>query len=146
MFFYCKFIPETAVKNLSKIFPFMFNTTLSIFIRTKNHLNMEMPIDSFIIIIIIYSHSWLFSLLCVFCEDHDWTHIDSYALMLDSFCSVAYIQSSSLQSWHLKSTFEVQQVSLTRFWQIFPFYAPWKHQKTKGFLVFSGGIKLEHWS
>ena len=49
---------------------------------------MEMPIDSFIIIIIIIiiitiiiiiicSHSWLFSLLCVFCEDHDWIHIDS---------------------------------------------------------------------
>ena len=35
--------------------------------------------------------------------------------------------------------------SLTQFRPMFPFYNPWKHQKTKGFLVFSGGIKWEHW-
>ena len=29
---------------------------------------------------------------------------------------------------------------------MFPFYASWKHQKTKGFVVFSGGIKWKHWS
>ena len=29
-------------------------------------------------------------------------------------------------------------VILTRFWPMFPFYTPWKHQKTFGFLVFSG--------
>ena len=34
---------------------------------------------------------------------------------------------------------------LTYLWPMFPFYTPWKHQKTKGFLVFSGGIKWEHW-
>ena len=28
---------------------------------------------------------------------------------------------------------------------MFPFYTPWKYQKTFGFLVFSGGIKWEHW-
>ena len=28
---------------------------------------------------------------------------------------------------------------------MFPFYTPWKQQKTKGFLLFSGGIKWEHW-
>ena len=26
-----------------------------------------------------------------------------------------------------------------------PFYAPWKQKKTKGFPVFSGSIKWEHW-
>ena len=25
------------------------------------------------------------------------------------------------------------------------FYTPWKHQKTSGFLMFSGGIEKEHW-
>ena len=34
---------------------------------------------------------------------------------------------------------------LTHFRPMFPFYTPWKHQKTFGFLVFSGGIKWEHW-
>ena len=28
---------------------------------------------------------------------------------------------------------------------MFSFDTPWKHQKTFGFLVFSGGIKLENW-
>ena len=30
-------------------------------------------------------------------------------------------------------------VNLTHFWPMFPSYTPWKHQKTKGFLVFSVG-------
>ena len=37
---------------------------------------------------------------------------------------------------------------LTHFWPMFPFYTilySWKHQKTFDFLVFSGGIKWEHW-
>ena len=25
-------------------------------------------------------------------------------------------------------------------------YTPWKHEKTSGILVFSGGIKIEHWN
>ena len=36
--------------------------------------------------------------------------------------------------------------SLTDLWPMFPFYSPWKHTKTNGCLVFSGGIKWEHWS
>ena len=34
---------------------------------------------------------------------------------------------------------------LTNFWSMFPFYTARKHQKSKGFLVFSGGIKWEYW-
>ena len=34
---------------------------------------------------------------------------------------------------------------LIHFWIMFPFHNPWKHQKTWGFLVFSGGIKRKHW-
>ena len=36
-------------------------------------------------------------------------------------------------------------IHLTDFWPMFAFYTPWKHQKICGFLVFSGGIKWEHW-
>ena len=35
--------------------------------------------------------------------------------------------------------------SLTYFKQMFPFHTLWKYQNTKRFLVFSGGIKWEHW-
>ena len=33
---------------------------------------------------------------------------------------------------------------LTHFWSMFPFDTPWRHQKTLGFLMFSGDIKWEH--
>ena len=35
---------------------------------------------------------------------------------------------------------------LTHFNPIFHFYTPWKRQKTKGFLTFLRGIKMEHWA
>ena len=35
----------------------------------------------------------------------------------------------------------IAEVGLTHFCLIFPLYTPYKHQKTFGFLVFSGGIK-----
>ena len=34
---------------------------------------------------------------------------------------------------------------LTHFRPVFPFYTRWKHQKTRGFVTFSGGIEGEHW-
>ena len=35
-------------------------------------------------------------------------------------------------------------VSLTHFTPIFNFCTPWKHQKTRDFITFSGCIKMEH--
>ena len=35
--------------------------------------------------------------------------------------------------------------ALTHFWSMLPFYKSWKHPKIFDFLVFSGGIKQEHW-
>ena len=35
--------------------------------------------------------------------------------------------------------------ALTHSQPIFHFYSPWKQQKTGGFLMFSGGIEVEHW-
>ena len=35
---------------------------------------------------------------------------------------------------------------LTHFRPMFHFYAPWKLQKTFGFLTFSGGIEIKHWT
>ena len=36
--------------------------------------------------------------------------------------------------------------SLTHFSPVSHFYTPWKRQKTKGFLTFSGGIEMWHWT
>ena len=35
---------------------------------------------------------------------------------------------------------------VTYYCPVFPFYTPWKHKKTVGFLMFSVGIKREHWA
>ena len=35
---------------------------------------------------------------------------------------------------------------LTQFSPVSHFYTPWKRQKTKGFLTFSGGIEMWHWT
>ena len=40
----------------------------------------------------------------------------------------------------------VRETKNNQFWQVFPFYTPWKHLKTKGFLVFSGSLKWENWT
>ena len=45
----------------------------------------------------------------------------------------------------VKNCLTPESAPLTHFWSMFPFYTPWKHRKTFGFLVFSGGIKCEHW-
>ena len=37
-------------------------------------------------------------------------------------------------------------IGLTYICPIFPFYTPWKYQKTKDFPVLSGAIKWQHWS
>ena len=34
---------------------------------------------------------------------------------------------------------------LTHFHPIFHFYSPWKHEQASSFLMFSGGIEVEHW-
>ena len=35
--------------------------------------------------------------------------------------------------------------AVTHFMPLVSFYIPWKHQKTFGFLIFSGGIERGHW-
>ena len=37
------------------------------------------------------------------------------------------------------------QVLFARFKLVFRFYNPYKHQKTPGFVMFSGVIEIEHW-
>ena len=37
------------------------------------------------------------------------------------------------------------KATLTHFQPLFHFYTPWKHKKTFAFLMFSGGIEVEHW-
>ena len=36
-------------------------------------------------------------------------------------------------------------IKLTHFEQMFHFYTSWKGKKNLGFLMFSGGMEMEHW-
>ena len=46
----------------------------------------------------------------------------------------------------LTSNNEHDWIPLTHFSPVSHFYIPWKRQKTKGFLMFSGGIEMWHWT
>ena len=54
-------------------------------------------------------------------------------------------------TWAMAADFGVLLLTLTTFSMltlfspIFNFYNPWKHQKTFGFLTFSGGIEMVYW-
>ena len=62
-------------------------------------------------------------------------------LQTETQCSVKNQQLFLGQQITLTNSFKI----LTHFWPMFLFCTPWKYQKTKGFLMFSGGIKWEHW-
>ena len=55
---------------------------------------------------------------------------------------IPYLISPSLRG---AGKINVTIMLLTHFRSMFPFYTPWKRQKTFGFLTFSGGIESEHW-
>ena len=45
-----------------------------------------------------------------------------------------------------QETLVLHGCQLTLFWLMLPFYIPGKHDKTKGFVVFSGALKSKQWS
>ena len=63
-------------------------------------------------------------------------------LLFLEFLSLQISQSSKV---FLNSTFWLHMF-LTHFSPVSHFYAPWKRQKTKGFLTFSGSIEMWHWT
>ena len=73
----------------------------------------------------------------------------------DQICRIQRVWSHFLKKSLMENfTFCIVTFQFNRFydgsqlihlWQIFPFYTCWKLQKTKGFLVFSRGIKRTHW-
>ena len=39
----------------------------------------------------------------------------------------------------------IKKILVNPFYATISFYTPWKHQKTKGFLMFFGGIERDEW-
>ena len=58
-----------------------------------------------------------------------------FSAYISEYCKILYHCEKTLCRKTSASIF------LTYFWPTFPFYTPWKHQRTKGFLVFRGGIE-----
>ena len=46
---------------------------------------------------------------------------------------------------HCKFIIYPEVILLTQLQPMFHFYTPRKHQKTSGFLMFSGGTEVQHW-
>ena len=73
----------------------------------------------------------------------------SYCSLTWHFCSkrsikkIENFQKRALR-FVLNDSVSDYEVLLIHFRPMFPFYILWKYQKTKGFLVFSGGIKWEY--
>ena len=48
--------------------------------------------------------------------------------------------------FHLFQCFRLfRSICVTHFIPLVSFYTPWKHQKTRGFLMFSGGLERDQW-
>ena len=65
--------------------------------------------------------------------------------LLLSFSFTMYSYRSNHFLFHVVQNNPHQHDFLAHFWPMFPFYTPWKHQKTNDFLIFSDGIKWEDW-
>ena len=73
-------------------------------------------------------------------DKYGWTWI----VLNRYFFSRSYFWNIS-QKWVNVSNKNVRaEWDLTHFQPLFHFYTPWKHQKTGRFLMFSGGIEVEH--
>ena len=52
-----------------------------------------------------------------------------------------FLQSSSNRNFCFHPSVVKNNCCLNHFFQVLPFYTPWRHQKTFSFLIFEGGIK-----
>ena len=68
-----------------------------------------------------------------------------YMIQLIRFNPMFHFYNLGFLTFLVGMRWKIRPKLLIYFWQMFLFYTPWKHQETKGFLVFSGVIKLEYW-
>ena len=72
---------------------------------------------------------------CAYISNMIWAGLYKYVL----WCKYGHIYEKWPIVWFLG------MLEVTNFMPIFYFYIPWKCQKIKGFLTFSGGIEMKHW-
>ena len=71
------------------------------------------------------------------------SNISVYAPRISGNENHNFLKDVSLMISFETDAFQMIKI-LTHFWPILPFYTPRKHQKTKDFLMFSGGIRWDH--
>ena len=69
------------------------------------------------------------------------------------FCEISEVtfftkksMKRSFQKDYFRQILIEYEILLTHFSPVSHFYTPWKCQKTFGFLTFSGGIEMWHWT
>ena len=67
-------------------------------------------------------------------------HCSRFFIATSIFYFFCYSEKFCLLIFHPSESMQTENVNkFTHFWPMFLIYTPWKHQKTKGFLMFSGG-------
>ena len=79
--------------------------------------------------------SWFLNLLGTFFKIHSSSNFSSFKSVSHVLCR-SWWQELPVACYH----------NLTHFSPVSHSYTPWKRQKTKGFLMFSGGIEMWHWN
>ena len=118
----------------------------------KRHQNFEHISSLFLLFLLLTLNRYMLELGCI---PQAITSDQSLNLSLLPVCSRDQNQVISTKTWltHVVlwsfwylNTFSRTFNTLPHFMPMFHFYTPWKRQKTKGFLTFSGGIEMEHWN
>ena len=95
----------------------------------------------------IYCPNYLMSLLCFFKGDTLCLEIYVFSSVLFAIRKTLHLRCL-IRFWiwlcwlSLQFTLSTYSTILTHLMPLISFYAPWKYHKTRGFLIFSGGIFL----
>ena len=92
------------------------------------------------------STDWFLKIYCWCMQNSEFTSVKCEVVHISMF----YVQWMFFRVWKSfmvldKIVYLIKVIILNLFWPMFPFYTPWKRQKTFGFLVFSRGMKWKHW-
>ena len=79
----------------------------------------------------------------------------SFGIIRLSFTLLFFVFPEIFDNWYCNFKIQFSAIAktiitkvlllLTHFQPMFHFFTSWKHQKTSGFLTFSGGFEIQHW-
>ena len=93
--------------------------------------------------VLLWAHLPIDGLRTCIQHSHSLYHHQSRGKNFYVFFAIFFV--SCRIKFYLQSLTDFGNATLMNFEPTFHFYSPWKRQKTRSFLTFSGGIEMEHW-